>query len=112
MFRAGEQWPLAIRRDRENENQDGGPRPCPVLDKTNQYVRQVVNEERQNRAAIKIRPVDDKSDPKTAEIITLRIDLKLSWPIRPLVSRRLMEALGIGVSLQNTPTICHSIRKS
>ena len=70
LFRAGEQWPDAIRRDREDEGQDGGPRPCPVLDKTNQYVRQIINEERQNRAAIKIRPVDDEADPKTAEIYT------------------------------------------
>ena len=69
-FRAGEQWPDAIKKDRENPNQSGGARPCPVLDKTNQYVRQIVNEERKNRAAIKIRPVDDESDPKTAEIIT------------------------------------------
>jgi hypothetical protein len=69
-FRAGEQWPDAIKRDRESPNQDGGPRPCPVLDKTDQYVRQVVNEERQSRAAIKIRPVDDKGDKKVAEIYT------------------------------------------
>jgi len=67
-FRAGMQWPEMIRRDREDPNQDGGPRPCPVLDKTNQYVRQVINEERQNRAAIRIRPVDDDADPETAEI--------------------------------------------
>lgn len=69
-FRAGEQWPDAIRRDREEETQDGGSRPCPVLDKTDQYVRQIVNEERLNRAAIKIRPVDSGADPKTAEIFT------------------------------------------
>lgn len=69
-FRAGGQWPDAIKRDRENPNQSGGARPCPVLDKTNQYIRQIVNEERQNRAAIKVRPVDDGSDPKVAEIIT------------------------------------------
>lgn len=69
-FRAGEQWPQQIRRDREDSNQEGGARPCPVLDKTDQYVRQIVNEERLNRAAIKIRPVDDGADPKTAEILT------------------------------------------
>lgn len=69
-FRALEQWPDAIKRDRENPAQDGGSRPCPVLDKTNQYVRQVINEERQNRAAIKIRPVDDVADPKVAEVYT------------------------------------------
>ena len=69
-FRAGEQWPETIKRERENSIQEGGPRPCPVLDKTNQYVRQVINEERQNRAAIKVRPVDDLADKKTAEIYT------------------------------------------
>jgi hypothetical protein len=67
-FRAGWQWPDAIRKDRENPTQSGGPRPCPVLDKTNQYVRQIINEERLNRAAIKYRPVDDDADEKTAEI--------------------------------------------
>lgn len=69
-FRAGEQWPDAIRTDREDEHQDGGSRPCPVLDKTDQYVRQIVNEERLNRAAIKIRPVDGGADQETAEMIT------------------------------------------
>lgn len=70
LFRSGEQWPSAIKKDREDQNQDGGARPCPVLDKTNQYVRQVINEERQNRAAIRIRPVDDTADKETAEIFT------------------------------------------
>lgn len=70
LFRSGEQWPAAIKRDRENANQDGGPRPCPVMDKTNQYVRIVVNEMRQNKAAIKVRPVDDKADKEVAEVYT------------------------------------------
>lgn len=69
-FRALKQWPDAVKSDRENPNQEGGPRPCPVLDKTNQYVRQVINEERQNRAAIKIRPVDDKADKQVADVYT------------------------------------------
>ena len=69
-FRAGEQWPDRIRQDRENPDQEGGARPCPVLDKTNQYVHQIINEERLNRAAIKYRPVDDAADEKTAEIYT------------------------------------------
>lgn len=67
-FRSGEQWPDEIKREREN--QPGGAKPVPVLDKTNQYVRQIVNEERQNRAAIRIRPVDDKGDKKVAEVFT------------------------------------------
>lgn len=69
-FRAGEQWPDAIRRDRENPHQEGGSRPCPVMDKTDQYIRQIINEERLNRAAIKIRPAAGGADPKTAEIFT------------------------------------------
>lgn len=69
-FRALEQWPVDIKNDRENPNQPGGSRPCPVLDKTNQYVRQIINEERQNRAAIKIRPVDKQADTKVAEVFT------------------------------------------
>lgn len=69
-FRALKQWPESIRSNREDESQDGGPRPCPVLDKTNQYVRQIVNEERQNRAAIRIRPVDDDADKDVAEVLT------------------------------------------
>lgn len=67
-FRALDQWPDAVKHDRENDKD--GPRPCPVLDKTNQYVRQIINEERQNRAAIKISPVDDKGDPKVAKTLT------------------------------------------
>ena len=67
-FRALEQWPDAIKRDRDND--PNGARPTPVLDKTNQYIRQIVNEERQNRAAIKISPVDDQGDPEVAKIYT------------------------------------------
>lgn len=70
LFAAGEQWPEGIKKDRESPAQDGGPRPCPVADKTQQFVRQVINEERLNRASIRVRPVDDKADVKTAKIIT------------------------------------------
>jgi hypothetical protein len=65
-FRNLEQWDPAIKRARENDPE--GSRPCIVLDKTNQYLRQVCNEQRQNRPAIKVRPVDDKGDPEVAEI--------------------------------------------
>lgn len=69
-FRSGEQWPDAIKQARENQHQKGGSRPCPVMDKTDQFVRQIVNEMRQNRAAIKYRPVDDFADKKVAEVYT------------------------------------------
>lgn len=65
-FRNLEQWDPAIKRARETDPE--GARPCIVLDKTNQYLRQVCNEQRQNRPSIKVRPVDDKGDIKVAEI--------------------------------------------
>lgn len=60
-FRAGEQWPQAALDARKN-------RPVLVVDKCSQYVRQVVNDSRQNRPGIKVRPVDSGADMKTAEI--------------------------------------------
>lgn len=66
-FRDLEQWPVGIKRDREND--PDGARPCLVVDKINQYLNQVKNDQRQNRPGIKIRAVDDKADPKVAEVI-------------------------------------------
>jgi len=65
-FSALEQWPDAIKQARERDQE--GARPCLVLDKTNQHIRQVVNDQRQNRPAIKVRPVDDQGDEDVAEI--------------------------------------------
>ena len=42
----GNQWPARIRKEREDLN-----RPVLEVDKINQYVRQVVNDGRQNRPA-------------------------------------------------------------
>jgi len=61
-----DQWDRQIRREREND--PNGPRPCLTIDKINQYIVQVVNDMRQNRPAVKIRPVDDVADPETAKI--------------------------------------------
>jgi hypothetical protein len=61
-FRAGEHWPPKIKKERE----DAG-RPVIVSDKTEQYVRQVVNDGRQNRPAPRVSPVDSKGDVKVAE---------------------------------------------
>src|SRR5258708_3163620 len=68
-FATLDQWPAEIRAAREDPSQPGGPRPCLTLDKINQYVTQVVNDMRQNRPAIKVRPIDDFSDPATAEVL-------------------------------------------
>ena len=62
-FRAGKQWPTAYVTQREADK-----RPCLVVDKLNQYVRQIVNDGRQNRPSIKVRPVDSGSDIQTAEV--------------------------------------------
>lgn len=65
-FRNLEQWEPDVKQSREKDPE--GARPCLVVDKTNQYLRQVLNDERQNRPAIKVRPVDDKGDPEVAEV--------------------------------------------
>lgn len=62
-FRAGDHWPQEVKDSREKEG-----RPCLVVDKLNQYIRQVVNDGRQNRPSIKVRPVDDGADPEVADI--------------------------------------------
>lgn len=63
-FRNGEQWPSEVRKDRESDG-----RPCLTLDRTDQYVRQIINNIRESRPAIKVRGVDDESDPDVAEAI-------------------------------------------
>lgn len=62
-FRIGEQWPDDIKRRRELEG-----KPSLTMNKTGPAVRQVTNDQRQNRPSIKLSPVDDKADIKTAEI--------------------------------------------
>lgn len=61
-FRQLEQWPSNIKKKREAEG-----KPCLVVDKVNQYIKQVVNDSRQNRPSIKVRPVDDHADIDAAE---------------------------------------------
>ena len=63
-YLAGDQWPDAIEAQR---TADG--RPCLTINQLPQFVRQVVNEERQNRPSITVQPVDDQADVATAEVI-------------------------------------------
>src|SRR3990167_2122989 len=65
-FRDLNQWDEKTKAERENDPE--GARPCLVVDKLNQHVMQVVNDQRQNRVQIKVRPVDDKGDVETAKI--------------------------------------------
>lgn len=62
-----DQWPGDIRSAREND--PNGARPCLQMDKLGQYVRQVVNDARQNKPAIKVRPVDSGADVAVADIL-------------------------------------------
>lgn len=63
-FLNGEQWPQEVFKLRDDAGQ-----PCLVVDKLSQYVRQVVNDSRQNRPSIKVRPVDSGADIETADIL-------------------------------------------
>lgn len=62
-FANGEQWDEAVRAQRQLEG-----RPCLTINRVMPFIRQVTNEQRQNRPAIKVLPVDSKADPDTAEI--------------------------------------------
>lgn len=61
--RLGEQWPVAIRKDREKDG-----RPCLTINKLPTFIRQVVNDVRQNKPGIIVHPADDGADEETAEI--------------------------------------------
>lgn len=63
-FRAGKQWPDDVKMSRIQDN-----RPCLVINRMPQVIHQITNDQRQNRPAIKISPVDDNSDPETAKIL-------------------------------------------
>lgn len=60
-FKGGKHWPEDLKTSRENDG-----RPCLVVDKLNQYIRQVVNDGRQNRPSIDVDPVGD-GDKEVAE---------------------------------------------
>lgn len=63
-FRSGEQWPQDIKASRDQDR-----RPCLTINRLPQFVRQVTNDQRQNRPSIKVSPVDDKADIDTAKIL-------------------------------------------
>ena len=53
--------------DEQTKRQRAG-RPCYTFNRVQQSVNQVLGEQRQNSVSIKIRAVDDKSDPELAEV--------------------------------------------
>jgi hypothetical protein len=63
-FVAGKgQWPESVRREREADG-----RPMLTINTLPQFVYQVTNDIRQADPAIKVSPVDDKSDPELAKV--------------------------------------------
>jgi len=61
--RLGQQWPEKVRIDRELDG-----RPCLTINRMPAFIRQVVNDARQNKPGIVVHPQDDDADPETAEI--------------------------------------------
>lgn len=63
--RLGEQWDEGLKAKRTKEG-----RPCLTINKLPPFIRQVVNDARQNKPSIKVLPQDSEADPDTAEIYT------------------------------------------
>ena len=63
------QWPQDVLATRGSvQGQTVNARPCLTINKLPQHVRQVTNDQRQNRPAGKVIPVDDQADIEVAEI--------------------------------------------
>jgi hypothetical protein len=63
------QWPADVLATRGSvQGQTINARPCLTINKLPQHVRQVTNDQRQNRPSGKVIPVDDKADVEVAEI--------------------------------------------
>ena len=65
----GWQWPADVLATRGAvQGQTINARPCLTINKLPQHVKQVTNEQRQNRPSGKVIPADDKGDVEVAEI--------------------------------------------
>ena len=62
--RLSDQWPDNIRKQREQDM-----RPCLTINKMPAFIRQVVNDSRQNKPSIKVHAADSGADPKTADVM-------------------------------------------
>jgi len=63
--RLAEQWPREVAAKRRREG-----RPCLTINRLPAFIRQVVNDARQNKPAITVHPADSGADVATAEIIS------------------------------------------
>lgn len=65
------QWPNDVLNTRTSLiGQTIGARPCLTINKLPQHVRQITNEQRQNRPSGKVIPVSEDSDTQLAEVLT------------------------------------------
>lgn len=62
--RLGRQWPQKVEEQRIIDQ-----RPCLTFNKMPAFIRQVVNDARQNKPSIKVHPQDSNADPRVADII-------------------------------------------
>jgi hypothetical protein len=63
------QWPADVLATRGSvQGQTINARPCLTINKLPQHVRQVTNQQRQNRPSGKVIPADDQADVKVAEV--------------------------------------------
>jgi hypothetical protein len=63
-FSAGDQWPVELQNSRNLE-----ARPCLTINKVDAYVRQVCNQQRQQRPRIKVHPTNTAADAKVAQVL-------------------------------------------
>ena len=62
--RLDEHWPQDVLTQRQKDG-----RPALTIPRLPSFIRQVVNDSRQNRPRMKAKPVDSLADPKTAQVI-------------------------------------------
>ena len=62
--RQGIQWPEEVKRQRELDR-----RPCLTVNRMPTFIRQIVNDARMNKPAIKVHPVDSNADVETAKVL-------------------------------------------
>lgn len=75
-FVGGDQWPVETQNSRTLE-----ARPCLTINKLSSYIRNVTNQQRQQRPRIKVHAVNDEADVKIAQVlegITRHIELNSS----------------------------------
>ena len=58
------QWDEADKQARRTKG-----RPCLVVDRMSPFIDQIANDQRQNRPALQVHPVDDQADEETAKVI-------------------------------------------